>query len=470
MHALLRHLPFAALAARLVLGADDPGPNPFSITSVVSGPAATVLTWSDAGAGFDYTVQVRGALDGSLWLAPRGQVPWPVATREWATAPLGASQAFFRVAAVPHAERGALLSAEESGFYTRADINLALMLLDVPLTVAYDVRVYSLTYETIDPWGGRTVASGALALPQGVSRALPLCSYQHGTLASRDEAPSRDESNERLLGVVLAATGYAAALPDYLGLGDSTLTQPYHHAASEATAAVDFLRAARAYCATHSLALNPQVFLIGYSHGGHSTLALQREIEEFHAAEFAIAASAPMAGAYDLSGVTAEDVLSGRPMPNPYYFALLLASYQSVYRLADSLGDLLVPPYNTTLPPLLDGRHSGSEIDALLPRDVAGVLKPDYYAAFRSQPNHPLRQALHDNDLYRWAPKAPTRLYHCHNDGDVIFANSEVALASFHARGATQVVLFDLDPSADHGGCVMPSLLHAKAWFDSLRQ
>jgi hypothetical protein len=44
-----------------------------------------------------------------------------------------------------------------------------------------------------------------------------------------------------------------------------------------------------------------------------------------------------------------------------------------------------------------------------------------------------------------------------------------VALASFHAQGATQVELLNPQPGADHGGCSRPSLLGAKLWFDSLR-
>ncbi|HOB99791.1 MAG TPA: lipase family protein, partial [Verrucomicrobiota bacterium] len=305
---------------------------------------------------------------------------------------------------------------------------------------------------------------------QNPGQALPLCSYQHGTIAKRSEAPSAANSNEQLLGVVMAASGYATALPDYLGLGDSLLTHPYHHAASEATASVDMLRAARAFCSSRGVALSGRLFLIGYSHGGHATMALHRELEEYHADEFSITASAPMAGAYDLSGVTTDDVLAGRPMPNPYYFAMLLSSYQAVYRLADSLADLLAPPYDATLPPLLDGEHSGGEINAAMPDDVTKALKPEYVAALRSQPGHPLRLALRENDLYRWTPRSPMRMYHCRGDGDVLHANSQVAYDSFQARGATQVQLVDPDPSAGHGDCSIPSLILAKEWFDTLRQ
>jgi pimeloyl-ACP methyl ester carboxylesterase len=269
-----------------------------------------------------------------------------------------------------------------------------------------------------------------------------------------------------MIGVLLASIGYAVALPDYLGLGGSPGYHPYQHATSEATAAVDMLRAVRAFCAGRSITLTNRLFLLGYSQGGHATMALHRELERYHRPEFTVTASAPMAGAYDLSGVTTADFLSGRSMPNPYYFAYLLAAYQTVYRLTNSLASLLVAPYNTSLPPLLDGYHSSSEIDAVMPAVTTQILKPEVLAAFQNNPQHPLRLALRDNDVYQWTPLAPMRLYHCSGDQDVVFTNSVVATNSFFSRGVV-VPLVNTDPAASHGDCAIPSFLLAQAWFGS---
>jgi pimeloyl-ACP methyl ester carboxylesterase len=229
------------------------------------------------------------------------------------------------------------------------------------------------------------------------------------------------------------------------------------------------LRAAKTFCESNGVALSDKLFLCGYSQGGHATMALLRELETYHASEFPVTACAPMAGAYDLSGVTTTNFLSGASEPNPYYFLYLLAAYQDVYHLAPSLGSLLVANYDVTLPPLLNGATSGSQINAQMPNDPVQILKPEYLAAFRSNPRHPLHLALEDNDLWRWAPKTPLRLYHCARDQDVIIANSEVTYAAFQAFGATQVELVDPVPTADHDGCSQPSLLSAKLWFDSMR-
>ncbi|MBI5387657.1 MAG: hypothetical protein HZA90_23605 [Verrucomicrobia bacterium] len=442
------------------------------ITNPARLPAGFQLQWNAPGTGLVYSVQFREALADDVWrLAPADQ-PWPSPLTNWVDTSASSNTArFYRVVAVPESQRGKVLSAVNTRTMSRFEIGFLLAAAGVTnITAQYNVRLYKVVYETITPLGARTKASGALLLPEGAGRPLPLVTYQHGTITQTNKAPSSmDLQGEVSIGIGFATTGYAAAVPDFLGLGDSPGLHPYHHARSEATACVDMLRAVKTLCATNGFPLTNKLFLTGYSQGGHVTMALCRELETFHTNEFTVTACAPMAGAYDLSGVTAVDFLSGRAQPNPYYFAYLLAAYQDVYHLASTLADLLAPAYATTLPPLLQGNSDGSTINAAMPSDPVQVLKPAILAAFRSNPNHPLTVALRDNDLYAWTPRALMRMYHCAGDQDVIIANSQVAFASFQARGATQVQFFDPLPSGDHGDCAIPSAMLAKAWFDSLR-
>lgn len=462
-----------ALAVALqAFSANAQGTSPLEITNAYRTAAGMTLGWTTARTNVAYTVQGRNGMTNSLWLLPPATNLWPIEARSWTdSSPPTNSSRFYRVIAVPLAQRGKVIASQTGSLLTTNLIALLLSGGGVPLAPKYPVQLYKLVYETIDPLGARTVASAAVAIPQGVGKALPLFSFQHGTLTLTNDAPSGlDIFGEAAIGVVIATGGYAAVLPDYLGLGASPGLHPFHHARSEATACVDALRAARAWCASSSIPLNGQLFISGYSQGGHATMALQRELEAYHTNEFIITASAPAAGAYDLSGVTTDDILTGRPQPNPYYFAYLLAAYQSVYRIAPTFGDLLKPPYNTTLPPLLAGNSSDLQINAAMPANPVEILKPELLADFRTNQNHILRQALRDNDLYAWTPRRPMRMYHCAGDADVIIANSQVAYASFQSRGATQVQLFDPQPSADHGACITPSLLAVKAWFDTLKQ
>lgn len=442
------------------------------IRHLTPSPEGLVIEWTPSDpAETAYSLQVNSQLVGGLWsLAPLGQ-PWPILDSQVTLDTLpGGSARFYRVLAVAPADRGRVLSVTSLGSLAPAVIAFLLASEDITeITPEYSVDLYKIVYETIDPWGGRTIASGALALPRGQTQPLPLVSYQHGTVTETNDVPTQD-LYQRFPGIGLATTGYATTLPDYLGLGDSPGLHPYHHARSEATAAIDLLRAAQTWCATHNVSLSGQLFLCGYSQGGHATMALHRELQLHYPDEFTVTASAPMAGAYDLSDTTFNDLLSGRPLPNPYYLAYLLAAYQDVYHLTNSWGDWLVEPYRTDLPPLIDNHASGDVINAAMqtdPPDIRMIFQPDVLAALETDPNYPLRLALEDNDLIDWKPEAPIRMYHCSNDLDVPYANASAALASFQALGATQVEFKDPSPDSDHGGCVMPSFVDAKAWFDT---
>jgi hypothetical protein len=429
------------------------------------------LTWNDLGPGYVYRVESAESLSGASWVVPPPSGGWPIRSVRWEDARPAAASRFYRVVALPdEVERGTLLSVEEMRSFSKAELDALFAAEFIPLRAAHPVRVYRVVYRTVDPNGKETLASGALVAPQNTENPLPIASYQHGTIVQKSNVPS-EILGEIVVGLALSSDGYLAVLPDYLGLGQSPGLHPYLHARTEATATIDLLRAARKFCEDESIALNGQLFLVGYSQGGHATLAAHRELEARHSDEFTVTASAPGAGPYDLSGVITADFFSGRMVPNPYYYLYLLAAYQSVYHFAESLEALLASPYDQTLPPLLDGQHSGSDINrAIGASTLIQLLRPEFLEAFQNDPQHPFRQALRENDLLDWTPQAPLRLYHCRGDQDVLFANSQAAYNSFISRGAVEVQLIDPFSHADHGLCAGLSLLMAKQFFDELKR
>jgi hypothetical protein len=428
-----------------------------------------VLDWDVPGEGWSFEVEEAGDA-GSAWIPSPGGVTGM--TRRWLDPRVAdASSRLFRVISrPPMVERGRLISAERTATYSIPTLTFMFAFGGVPVTPQHEVEVYRLVYQTVDPWGLPTRASAALAVPRREGRIWPLLAYQHGTITAQGQAPSAASSTEGLIGVVLASSGYASVLSDLLGFGESRGNHPYHHAASTATAVVDGLRAGRSWCGTNGVPLNGQLFLAGYSQGGHATLAVLRELEARHVGEFAVTACSAMAGAYDLSGVTLDDALSDRRPPNGYYFAYLLQTMVDLYQLAPALGDLLRPPYSVTIPPLMTVEGWGGAVNAALPAVPHEALEPGFLAAIRGDPEHPLRRSLRDNDVTGFVPRAPLRLYHCSGDQDVVPQNSVVARDRFVASGAGQVEMFDPQVGADHGDCVQPALLATKSWFDSLRQ
>jgi pimeloyl-ACP methyl ester carboxylesterase len=449
---------------------------PIKLTSIVSTTNGVRLAWTDPGPGQAYTVQVRESLTSGDWSNATTRYRWPWPFTHWGDVPVNLPAArYYRVLAQPATvpDRGKLLTSSLKGQFTVSQQNAAFAAWGIAhfATAKFGITSRAFTYESIDPYGLPIIASALLLLPTGTNGPLPLVSEHHDTILLKSDAPSQPGRGD-IWASVFASYGYAVVVPDYLGLGSSPGYQALTHAGSEATCVVDALRAARSLCASNNVTLNGQLFLSGFSQGGHVTMAAHRELEAFHTNEFTVTASAPCAGPYDLGGVTIEGILASPIYPGSPFFALIVASYLPIYQLGDTLEELLAEPYRTTLPPLLDGAHNLLQLAAAMPADPIAILRPDFQAHFRTNVNNPLRQAMLDNNTHSWTPEAPVKMFHCQGDDIVIFANAEVAYQSFTNRGACCVTLVDPGAPAqlNHEDCFIPSLREVLAWFETLRQ
>jgi len=342
------------------------------------------------------------------------------------------------------------------------------------LPVEYDVSLYKIVYTTIDANGNSTIASGALSIPNtSECTDFPLAVYQHGTVLNKEDVPSRD-NDEAFLTKIFASGGYYSMTPDYIGLGDSPGLHPYVHAASEATAAIDMMRAVRQFL-NDSLGVqdNGEVFITGYSQGGHGAMALHKYIEDNELLdEFDVIASAPASGPYALSESQMDLIISNEPYSNPGYLVYTISSYEMVYgNIYNEYIDVLQSPYDEIVVPFFDGNNTTlymSDLNPLLPQQVQELMQPDYYADLVANENHPLRLALVDNDNYNWVPERPITMYYCTEDEQVTYENSLAALEYMTTNGAENVEAINVGPFS-HGDCILPAMTGVWNLFQSLK-
>lgn len=330
--------------------------------------------------------------------------------------------------------------------------------------------LYRITYETLDIAGATTLVSGVVSIPDVPDVEWSLLSYQHGTIIDRDDVISVIGITPGGDGMVAAggpALGFVTAIPDYIGLGISQTLHPYVHAATLGRTVVDILRAARELCDSVNVTLNDKLFLMGYSEGGYATMAAHKLIEADFAEEFSITASAPMAGPYDVSGIMYDIMISTDPYPSPSYFPYVILTFNAIGNHYDPLSEIFVEPLDQTIPVLFDGTQGRSTIEPQLPSVPAEMLNPTEMADIIAQPDHPVRVYLRENDLYDWTPQSTMRMYHCPLDEIVPFENSELALETFQANGATDVELIEVDGTS-HEDCALPTILAAALWFRTL--
>jgi len=370
-------------------------------------------------------------------------------------------------AETPPAGRGRLVSAQLQSTITRAqleELREKSGLTTVPAP-KFDVACSTIRYETIDLYDAPVEASGLACVPLGVAGPRPLLSYQHGTTTADSQVPSGEAGAGIFLAFLYAASGYVVSAADYLGLGAAPGFHPYLHAASEATASIDMIRATRQHARDSGVELGSQLFLAGYSQGGHATMALHRALEAGHAAELPVTAAMPMAGSYDMSQTTIEAVFATPAPSTPTYLAYALLAYDMVYDVYPSPEVAFAEP--AKVGSLFDRKRTFDEIAKEMPTTPEAVLRPEFLNAFRTDPNHSFRAALRANDVYDWKPRAPVRLCHGGADRDVTFQNSVVAHDRMKALGA-DVELVAVGAELDHDTAGIPCEVAARAYFDAL--
>jgi hypothetical protein len=322
-----------------------------------------------------------------------------------------------------------------------------------------DIAMYIIRYKTNDIDGNLDTASGAVMIPLNRPCAgYPLVNYNHGTVFDKMAVPSRMQ--EVQAGQLWASHGFISTMPDYLGMGDARGLHPYQHAESEATATVDFIRASREFLQQQNITLNGEVYLTGYSQGGHAAMSTHKYIQDNNLyTEFNILGSIPMSGAYDMSGITADTIFSGA-YSNPGYIVYLINSMQMAYdNLYDSVQQYFKAPYSDDIQGWVDGTHSLASINNSFPDSIHLFLEDSVYQGFLNNPNHPLKLDIQLSDVYAWAPTRPINMYYCTADEQVHYKNSLKALDTMNAKGATNVIATS-SGALSHGGCVLPSFIN----------
>ncbi|MEC3995091.1 lipase family protein [Actinacidiphila sp. DG2A-62] len=216
----------------------------------------------------------------------------------------------------------------------------------------YGVDQYRLVYRTVDADGRATTASGLVVLPDSGARTLHTVAYEHGTLVAKSDAPSVDESDARVSPTLFAGRGYAAVAPDYLGLGEGPGVHPYMDTATETTASVDMLRAARAFAAGRGRTLDGRVLVTGFSQGGTAATALARALQSGVDPHFEPAALAPVSGPYDVQHAEIPAAFGDDPTLDPkeaaFYFAYWTVAMNRLHHFYDAPSQVFAPP---TTPP-----------------------------------------------------------------------------------------------------------------------
>ena len=363
-----------------------------------------------------------------------------------------------------------LVSSSLIGTYTKASLSSRTDVISggntflagiVAGLLKYDIKAYKIVYTTKNTDGTDIQASGALIIPN-TADAIAMISQQHGTIRNDNSAPSnyQNASEAYTIASIFGSNGYIIACPDYIGYGTSkSLPHPYEHRESLAQTSLDMIRASAEFVNQNSINWNKKLMITGYSQGGFATMSLQKKIEEEFPKEFNLVASSCGAGAYNKTEFM-KRLINTKSLGVAQYNQLYIwvtQTYNTVYKLNRPMNTFFKEPY------LTDIQTNGINANVNVSLDIA--FNDTFKKGIMDGTDTPFLNAVKDNDIFDWAPKTETQLYHGNADPLVGYFNSETALKAMKAKGGN-VTLTTID-GGTHDSSIQQYLLGTYSLFDS---
>jgi fermentation-respiration switch protein FrsA (DUF1100 family) len=351
---------------------------------------------------------------------------------------------------------------------------------DIPVKFNYGFDSYKVTYCTMDarlsgqPSAWPTVATGMVSVPRK-SGAFSTVAYLHGTSVSFYDALSNpnifgdnNQNGESFDGPpsnsIFAGAGFIYIGADYLGLGDSTLPRHrYFHAATEASSALDLLTASRRVLKSLHVRQDDKLFTFGFSQGGHSALALHRELQN---SNINVTGTATVGGVFDVEKWFLASLSNETSVTLPLYVSYILLAYDDIYNIYGQTSAVFRQPYASTVSGLFDMQHFFDDVLAELPPNSRTLLTPSYYADVTANRQNLLRVRLRQNTVDQWKPHAPLRVYHSPDDEEIPYEDALASVNRLRSRGA-KVTVKRL-PGLDHVNSWVQAMPRAVTWFRSL--
>ena len=277
-------------------------------------------------------------------------------------------------------------------------------------------------YPSIDIDGNPITLSGKVILPaKGPVKRYILVS--HYTIASNREAPSNIFSLEGLL----VKLGYALIIPDYIGYGvTADLVHPYLVMDVTARNVLDMYKAVVPFMkAAGREPEHDDIYLMGYSQGGATTMAIQHMIEH-HEEPIKIRRVFAGGGPYDIK-YTYDQFVETNFASYPCAVPIMMQGMVVGNKLNLDMRTMMASNIYENLDEWVNSkRYTTSQINALIGTQVTSDLLTPIGMNRQSKEVSELYKAMTENSIltYSWTPQAPVFMFHSMDDDVVPFENA----------------------------------------------
>ena len=346
----------------------------------------------------------------------------------------------------------------------------------------YEIEVFKVTYDSVIPEQGNkpTKAFGLLAIPKiRDASALPIVSYQHGTVFGKHDVPSyafTDPINPaayetRLMVAQFAGQGYMVIAADYFGMGDSIEPEGYTVKASEQQACIDLYEAAIQFLKDNKKISQTDLFLTGWSQGGLVTTAF---LEKLESRNIPVKAASTASAPNDIFAALNGWIYHPRSIDAKWLNTLVgltAFSYENYFSKPGLAKDVIKAAYYDDLRKIYERDYSSKdELIAIvnsLPTDFKKLLNDKY-----SDPGYfvdsDYGKILSDMQTYRRVFKTKVKMYYGTLDEVISIPIGQLA-STYQKSMGSQLLVTEPVKSGDHHGTFLTSVARQKEWFDTLK-
>lgn len=335
------------------------------------------------------------------------------------------------------------------------------------LPIRNAVDMYEVTYKGIWLDSSFIIAKGVLYVPKTETPSAEMV-YCHGTRIGLNQSYGVQDL-EQVVCMMHAVDGYIAMFPFYYGLGGGEKEHVYQDSWTEAMSTIYMIKACREIYPHLNKQTSGQLFLTGYSQGGHASMATHKYLESSFP-EMKLTASSPMSGPYDLTGEQAKTMF--RKYDQPHYLPYILLSYQYAFNLwSGDIYDVFKSPYKELIKEAFAQPriHDHGDVNAMLPKIPKDMIVDSMVEVFQNDSTMPFTLKLKENSLINWVPKAPMQLCACYGDNEVMYQNTQVCYDSMCKKTNT-IYKRIFGKHLSHNPCAPFAILYSKFFFDNFRR
>lgn len=297
-------------------------------------------------------------------------------------------------------------------------------MLNTALKPQNSIAIYRIEYETTGIGGQKVLASGAVFVPQ-ITDSMDFMVYEHGTAYDKLDVPSHLRSTggrlECIFPLLLTAKNFITVAPDYVGWGTGTGKFAYVEAKTEANCTIDMMRATRQLLDSLKVKYGKDIFMYGYSQGGHATMATARKVYLAHNEEFRIRKIVVSSGPYSMEQAMKAAMRDKNTLLNPEagnnLFLVLAGAQNEKGNIYKARNEVILPKYEGLFEKYIE--NLGGELRFLLPNNWTSIIKPEYLYEIKTNFNHPFWQFIRENQVDNWANPYPTCFLYSQQDNEV---------------------------------------------------